>query len=74
MVDHGGQKGAQRVVEPVDIQQEALVGSQVQSHAGEDLRDFLQSAHAAGQCHERLAQLDHLRLALAHGVGHDQFG
>ena len=31
-------------------------------------------AHASRQRHERVAQLDHLRLALAHGVAHDKLG
>ena len=50
------------------------MGPHVQAHAGEDLRDFFQGSHAAGQRYEHIAQLDHLRLALAHSLAHDKLG
>ncbi len=50
------------------------MGPHVQAHAGEDLRDFFQGSHAAGQRYEHISQLDHLRLALAHGLAHDKLG
>ena len=50
------------------------MGPHVQAHASEDLRDFLEGSHASRQRHECIAQLDHLRLALAHGVADEKLG
>ena len=43
-----------------------------QRDLGHDLGDLFQRARAAGEGDERVAQLDHLRLALGHVAGDDQ--
>jgi len=49
-------------------------GVDAQLRPGQDLEQFLQRAHAAGQGHETVGQVGHQRLAVVHAADHVQFG
>lgn len=62
----------QAVIIPVQIIENARHAQMLERNLAHDFGDFLQRARSAGECNERFAQLDHLRLALGHILRHDQ--
>ena len=71
-VDHVRQQRAQAVIVAVEVVKDARRVQLPERDAGHHLRDLLERARAAGEGDERIAQLQHLRLALREVARHDQ--
>ena len=68
VVEHRGEP----VVVAAHVEQAARLGVQAELGPGRDLEELLERPEAAGQRHERVRQLGHLRLALVHRVDDPQ--